>query len=80
MINGRKVWISKALESEKILLLTRTTDSLARLDAAELVLRKATWLYDQGKPCAVAGPLSARPITGAGPTSPTGLPTAAPAG
>lgn len=26
-------------------------DSLARLDAAELVLRKATWLYDQGKPC-----------------------------
>jgi len=27
-------------------------DSLARLDAAELVLRKATWLYDKGKPCA----------------------------
>lgn len=27
-------------------------DSLARLDAAELALRKATWLYDQGKPCA----------------------------
>ena len=26
-------------------------DSLARLDGAELVLRKATWLYDQGKPC-----------------------------
>ena len=26
-------------------------DSLARLDAAELALRKATWLYDQGKPC-----------------------------
>jgi len=26
-------------------------DSLARLDAAELVLRKATWLYDQGEPC-----------------------------
>jgi acyl-CoA dehydrogenase len=26
-------------------------DSLARLDAAELMLRKATWLYDQGKPC-----------------------------
>ncbi|MGW7546505.1 acyl-CoA dehydrogenase family protein [Streptomyces sp. NPDC054770] len=26
-------------------------DSLARLDAAELVLRKATWLYDQGRPC-----------------------------
>ncbi len=26
-------------------------DSLARLDAAELVLRKATWLYDQGLPC-----------------------------
>jgi acyl-CoA dehydrogenase len=27
-------------------------DSLARLDAAELVLRRATWLYDRGKPCA----------------------------
>ncbi|WP_211222165.1 acyl-CoA dehydrogenase family protein [Nocardioides halotolerans] len=27
-------------------------DSLARLDAAELVLRKATWLYDHGRPCA----------------------------
>ena len=26
-------------------------DSLAHLDAAELVLRKATWLYDNGKPC-----------------------------
>jgi acyl-CoA dehydrogenase len=26
-------------------------DSLARLDAAELVLRKATWRYDNGKPC-----------------------------
>jgi acyl-CoA dehydrogenase len=26
-------------------------DSLARLDAAELMLRKATWLYDQGLPC-----------------------------
>ena len=26
-------------------------DSLARLDAAELVLRKATWLYDHGRPC-----------------------------
>ena len=26
-------------------------DSLARLDAAELTLRKATWLYDNGKPC-----------------------------
>ncbi|MCE3551079.1 acyl-CoA/acyl-ACP dehydrogenase [Pseudonocardia sp. RS11V-5] len=26
-------------------------DSLAHLDAAELILRKATWLYDQGKPC-----------------------------
>ncbi|HEV7534794.1 MAG TPA: acyl-CoA dehydrogenase family protein, partial [Acidimicrobiia bacterium] len=26
-------------------------DSLARLDAAELMLRKATWLYDQGRPC-----------------------------
>jgi acyl-CoA dehydrogenase len=27
-------------------------DSLARLDAAEMILRKATWLYDQGLPCA----------------------------
>lgn len=26
-------------------------DSLARLDAAELSLRKAAWLYDQGKAC-----------------------------
>ncbi len=26
-------------------------DSLARLDAAELVLRKATWSYDKGLPC-----------------------------
>jgi acyl-CoA dehydrogenase len=26
-------------------------DSLARLDAAELVLRKASWLYDRGLPC-----------------------------
>ncbi|MGW0947644.1 acyl-CoA dehydrogenase family protein [Streptomyces sp. NPDC002623] len=26
-------------------------DALARLDAAELVLRKATWLYDNGRPC-----------------------------
>jgi acyl-CoA dehydrogenase len=26
-------------------------DSLARLDAAELVLRRASWLYDQGRPC-----------------------------
>ncbi|MFJ8996210.1 acyl-CoA dehydrogenase family protein [Streptomyces sp. NPDC102279] len=27
-------------------------DSLARLDAAELALRKATWLYDRGRSCA----------------------------
>jgi acyl-CoA dehydrogenase len=27
-------------------------DSLAHLDAAELILRKATWLYDNGLPCA----------------------------
>ena len=26
-------------------------DAVARLDAAELMLRKATWLYDQGQPC-----------------------------
>jgi acyl-CoA dehydrogenase len=27
-------------------------DSLARLDAAELLARKAAWLYDRGRPCA----------------------------
>ena len=27
-------------------------DALAHLDAAELMARKAAWLYDQGKPCA----------------------------
>lgn len=27
-------------------------DSLTKLDAAELMLRKSTWLYDQGLPCA----------------------------
>jgi acyl-CoA dehydrogenase len=27
-------------------------DALARLDAATLMVRKAAWLYDQGKPCA----------------------------
>ena len=26
-------------------------DALVRLDAAELMLRKATWLYDRGQPC-----------------------------
>lgn len=26
-------------------------DSLAQLDAAELMLRKSTWLYDNGQPC-----------------------------
>ena len=26
-------------------------DSLARLEAAELILRKASWLYDNGEPC-----------------------------
>jgi acyl-CoA dehydrogenase len=26
-------------------------DALARLDAAELVLRKATWLHDRARPC-----------------------------
>ena len=25
--------------------------ALARLDAAELILRKATWMYDKGLPC-----------------------------
>ena len=27
-------------------------DSLAKLDAAELVIRRAAWLYDNGEPCA----------------------------
>jgi len=27
-------------------------ESLAKLDAAELLIRKAAWLYDNGKPCA----------------------------
>ena len=44
----------RALQAERAALeLHRFPDgeSLARLDAAELILRKATWLYDNGKPC-----------------------------
>src|ERR1700730_14176366 len=41
VINGRKVWISKALESEKVLLLTRTTkleDCAKKTDGMTLFL------------------------------------------
>jgi acyl-CoA dehydrogenase len=41
VVNGRKVWISKALEAEKILLLTRTTkleDSKKKTDGMTLFL------------------------------------------
>jgi acyl-CoA dehydrogenase len=41
VVNGRKVWISKALESEKVLLLTRTTkleDARKRTDGMTLFL------------------------------------------
>src|ERR1700685_4252400 len=41
VVNGRKVWISKALESEKILLLTRTTkfaDAAKKTDGLTLFL------------------------------------------
>lgn len=43
VVNGRKVWISKALESEKILLLTRTTkfeDSPKKTDGLTLFFTK----------------------------------------
>ena len=41
VVNGRKVWISKALESEKVLLLTRTTkfeDATRKTDGMTLFL------------------------------------------
>src|ERR1700716_4401068 len=41
LVNGRKVWISKALESEKVLLLTRTTkleDCARKTDGMTLFL------------------------------------------
>ncbi|MCW2689324.1 MAG: acyl-CoA dehydrogenase, partial [Mycobacterium sp.] len=42
---GRPIGMNQGLQFPR-------ADSLARLDAAELILRKATWLYDNGKPCA----------------------------
>ena len=41
---GRPIGMNQAIQFP-------LADSLARLDAAELILRKATWLYDNGKPC-----------------------------
>jgi acyl-CoA dehydrogenase len=41
---GRPIGMNQAIQFP-------LADSLARLDAAELMLRKATWLYDNGKPC-----------------------------
>jgi len=42
---GRPIGMNQAIQFP-------LADSLARLDAAELMLRKATWLYDRGLPCA----------------------------
>ncbi|MCU1643032.1 MAG: acyl-CoA dehydrogenase [Nocardia sp.] len=42
---GRKIGMNQGIQFP-------LADSLAHLDAAELVLRKATWLYDNGRPCA----------------------------
>ncbi|WP_427917623.1 acyl-CoA dehydrogenase family protein [Streptomyces sp. cg40] len=44
IVFGRPIGMNQAVQFP-------LADSLARLDAAELVLRKATWLYDNGKPC-----------------------------
>jgi acyl-CoA dehydrogenase len=41
---GRPIGMNQAIQFP-------LADSLAHLDAAELILRKATWLYDNGKPC-----------------------------
>ncbi|GAB89677.1 acyl-CoA dehydrogenase family protein [Gordonia rhizosphera] len=41
---GRPIGMNQAIQFP-------LADSLAHLDAAELVLRKATWLYDNGRPC-----------------------------
>lgn len=43
VVFGRPIGMNQAIQ---FLL----ADSLARLDAAELILRKATWLYDNGRP------------------------------
>ncbi|MFF1738771.1 acyl-CoA dehydrogenase family protein [Streptomyces mirabilis] len=44
MLFGRPIGMNQAIQFP-------LADSLARLDAAELILRKATWLYDHGRPC-----------------------------
>ncbi|MFF6989217.1 acyl-CoA dehydrogenase family protein [Streptomyces sp. NPDC010273] len=44
IVFGRPIGMNQAIQFP-------LADSLARLDAAELVLRKATWLYDNGRPC-----------------------------
>jgi alkylation response protein AidB-like acyl-CoA dehydrogenase/predicted TIM-barrel fold metal-dependent hydrolase len=44
VVFGRPIGMNQAVQFP-------LADSLAHLDAAELVLRKATWLYDQGRPC-----------------------------
>jgi acyl-CoA dehydrogenase len=41
---GRPIGMNQAIQFP-------LADSLTHLDAAELVLRKATWLYDNGEPC-----------------------------
>src|SRR5690606_40184294 len=45
VINGRKVWISKALESDKVLLLTRTTryEEIGRASCREVVAFSIQW-------------------------------------
>ncbi|WP_329530150.1 acyl-CoA/acyl-ACP dehydrogenase [Streptomyces sp. NBC_01450] len=44
VVFGRPIGMNQAIQFP-------LADSLARLDAAELILRKATWLYDKGRPC-----------------------------
>ena len=44
VVFGRPITMNQAVQFP-------LADSLTRLDAAELVLRKATWLYDNGKAC-----------------------------
>ncbi|MFI6619708.1 acyl-CoA dehydrogenase family protein [Streptomyces sp. NPDC050528] len=44
VVFGRPIGMNQAIQFP-------LADSLAHLDAAELVLRKATWLYDNGRPC-----------------------------
>jgi alkylation response protein AidB-like acyl-CoA dehydrogenase len=44
VVFGRPIGMNQAIQFP-------LADSLARLDAAELVLRKATWLYDNGRAC-----------------------------